>query len=330
MTIEQVSETVHPAGERKPRRRVVFVMSCNYSGSTVLGLVLSSHSRASALGEPALILRRDRQGEFKHQRFCAVCADDDGSSCPVWNRELIDEVRKSPDDLWRLATERLGSRDFYVDMSKEVSWVERAAANPDVDPWIVHISKPVESFVGSILNRHPSQRVGFVAADWVAANEQIRDQAVRLSLPYLHIRYEDFALRFDEILGLLGRFIGFAPEPGQANFWEISHHYVKGNPGVASNFDSSRIDKQTGANRELYRENHRRIFLDEKWKKIVPPAAVDLIYSQPAVEQLSQSLGYRHPARTNGLPFSARLRGRVLEPMLGMARSTYHSLRGRS
>src|SRR5688572_2110394 len=153
--METANGTGRPAEPRDQRRRVAFVMSCNYSGSTVLGLVLASHSRAAALGEPALILRRDHRVEFKHRRFCAACRDEDGSRCPVWSRDLIDEVRGNPDALWGRAAERLGPRDLYVDMSKDVSWVERASASGEVEPWIIHVTKAVESFVGSVLTRQP-------------------------------------------------------------------------------------------------------------------------------------------------------------------------------
>lgn len=310
-------------GERS-KPRVVFVMSTNYAGSTVLGLVLASHSKAAFVGEPATLLRRSRSGDFKHKRFCTTCQDD-GSICPVWSTSLVSEVRSHPDHVYALASgalrQTLGDHDFLVDASKNLGWMDAGHGRAS-EIACVHITKSVESFTASVLTRNAGKgRCDFIAADWAERNTGIRDYCVRKSVPYLHVRYRDFASDLPTTLRRLATFLGIEPEPQQEKFWEHQHHYVKGNPGTASHFEIARVEREPGMNRDLYKENHRRIFLDEKWRELLLPGAVDEIYALPRVIRVSEAFGYAHPLRAEGSPPLMKMRAQTLGRGIEAART---------
>lgn len=299
--------------------RVIFVMSTNYAGSTVLGLVAGSHSEGAFLGEPFGIVRKKPDGSYRNHRFCSVCDDEEGSKCPVWNQALIEDVRRNPDDVYDLTLARLSSQRaprFLVDASKDMKWMEEARARRlRLTPSIVHITKSVESYAASVLLRQRGKWYKYfelVGQQWAHSNRDIRNYAVRHSLPYLHVRYEDFALDFDRVLAALGVFAGFEPQREQREFWAHEHHYVKGNPGTASHFKAERAEKETGINREIYKKNHRTIFLDEKWKTLISPAQINRLYALPDVRRESLTLGYAHPLRRTGTPLIMRGYGRLL------------------
>lgn len=310
--------------------RLLFVMSTNYAGSTLLGLVAAGHPRVAFLGEPATLLRRDRDGGFRHQRFCSICRDD-GSRCPVWTKERISSVREDPDRVYDLANEGLsaaiGERDILVDASKDMAWMDAGTRRVE-HVACVHITKPVESFVASVLNRNEGRgRLDFISADWVIRNEEIRRYCVEKSVPYLHVRYTDLASNSEYVVSRLCGFLGLEPVAAQSEFWLNTHHYIKGNPGTASHFSKERAEAEPGINKQLYKENHRRIFVDEKWKNLLTASQIDMLYADPAVAQESSILGYSHPTRLGGSPVLSKMRARTLGRGLALARAVARTAR---
>lgn len=300
---------------------VAFVMSTNYAGSTVLGLAMGRHSRAAFVGEPALLLRRRDDGSFRHRKFCTSCNDEDGARCPVWRRSTIDTVRQDPSQAYDLVWKPLGAPPVLVDASKDLDWMFARAAHVERTR-CVHISKPVEAFVASVrVRQKKALPIEVIGLDWVARNREIREECARSSVPYLHVTYEGLALDFEGTMRRVMDFVGLDHEKEQESFWEGQPHYVKGNPGVASNLDASRVEKEPGVNREIYRENHRRIFFDDKWRKLLSSSDVERLYGLPAVADESRTLGYENPLLTSGFGLAAKVRGHTYETGLHLVRA---------
>ena len=234
---------------------------------------------------------------------------------------MIRSVRENPDEVYRLILKRLPSPRFLVDASKSLEWLEAGLTRRCPHPLVIHITKSVESFTASVLTRlevrGPLERIG---TGWATTNRNIRNYAVRHGLPYLHIRYTDFARDVEHTLETLGAFVGFDPQPEQREFWAHIHHYVKGNPGAATHFDAQRVEREPGLNRELYRQHHQTIFVDEKWKQLLTLAQVDRLYALPEVREESDTLGYSHPLRPSGPPLFTRIRGCTIESGLKLVR----------
>jgi len=313
----------------------VFIASTNYAGSTVLGLILGNHSEGAFLGEPGKLLQQ-RQGEWKHRIYCALCRDEDGAECPVWTRDRVARLRAQPTDLYREAWNALGNPRFLVDASKDLDWYRdqiESGSERSQDPkatTIVHLTKSVESFVASVVNRNPGRgRVEFMADDWIATNRAIRRFASNRPGAHLTLRYEDLMRDPDASLARLGEAIGFTPEPNQTSFWLSDPHYVKGNSGTASHFDRERASDEPGVNEKLYRDHHQTLFLDEKWREVLRPREIDRIYALPKVEAESRLLGYEHPLARSISPYQ-RLRARTLEPLARIGRDAAQALRRRN
>ncbi|HEY2250863.1 MAG TPA: hypothetical protein VGH74_07365 [Planctomycetaceae bacterium] len=287
-------------------------MSTNWAGSTVLGLVIGSHPSAAFLGEPAMIVRRDSQGKWRHQEFCSTCGVDSPTPCPIWNPALIAQVRATPDRVYDTVAERLPSARFFVDSSKNKNWLEAAVQRGNVNAKVIHISKAVHRFAGSALNRRKTRgSIEAIGWHWAKDNQEIRDLAAARNLDYLHVRYADFARDVAGTLLRVGEFLNYQPDARQAEFWTYPHHFVKGNPGTATHFDEKRIESQAGLNRDLYRENHRMIFLDDKWKELMTPDELSALCSMPEVRREMEILGHKSPDYRPA-PFARRVRGRFI------------------
>ena len=176
---------------------------------------------------------------------------------------------------------------------------------------MIHISKAVQRYAGSALNRRKGQPIETIGWHWAKQNREIREYAAARNLDYLHIRYADFARDVAGTLQRVGNFLDFEPDARQIEFWLHSHHYVKGNPGTATHFDEERIETQKGLNRDLYRLHHREIFLDDKWKELLTQDDLDALCSLKEVRQETEIL--RHEIPAHSLPSLARrARGRLI------------------
>lgn len=307
-----------------PNTPVVFILSTNFAGSTALGLALGSHQKTAFMGEPNAIVRKKADGSYRNRKFCSLCDDEDGASCPVWSAKTIELVRNNPDDTYARYGDLYASWNgldavadpILVDASKDLPWLDARRKSGLIVPYIVHISKTVESFAASIITRRENPFIEEIAQNWAVTNREIRDYASQHAIPYIHVRYDDFALHFDDTMTKICRLLGLSFDPLMREFWAHEHHFVKGNPGTATHFarKKDKISHEPGVNKEVYAENHQTIFLDEKWKKLLQERDVHRLYALPEVRQESMALGYRNPFAAENSPADLpyRLYGQVL------------------
>jgi hypothetical protein len=294
-------------------------MSTNFAGSTVLGLVLGSHSDGMFLGEPSMIVRREPDGRWKHHQFCAICGDDWHQRCPVWKPLLVGQVRECRERVYDLLAEERPQAHFFVDASKNLKWLDAGIRSGKVDASVVHISKSVHRYTASVLTRGKPRLIEAIGLEWARNNKEIRLQAARHGLRYMHIRYSDFVTKFDAILDQLGAFVGFRPEAPQRDFWGHPHHFIKGNPGTLTHFDPSRIETEPEHNRELHRRNHRTIFLDDKWRDLLSHRDLNRLLSMPEVREEMHILG--HDLSASDRPsIVMRMRGLLVAKAINTAR----------
>lgn len=317
------SATGH-SGDEVP---VVLVSSLPFSASTLLGLMLGSHPDVAFLGETDLLMRQNPDGSWRHRKFCSLCRDLDGTHCPVWSGELVDDLRRHRESFHPRLARRLGAR-ILVDSSKDEPWWVSRLTAAGTHPVVLHVTKAPEAYVASLLTRHPLRRpIEFVAVDWAQGNLRIRDTALSHGAEYHHLPYAELAGNPEQVLARLGTALGFEPVEGQQRFWEHEHHNLRGNPGTASHFDLERAVVEPGLNRDLYQENHRRIFLDEKWRRVLSRAQVDRIHALPLVRRAGTIFGYQHPSRPTGSPSYRHWAARVVEPVVVSVRRARESLR---
>ncbi|MBK8169252.1 MAG: hypothetical protein IPK60_02770 [Sandaracinaceae bacterium] len=293
-------------GQTNNLKKLVCVMSTNYSGSTVLGAILGNHSKAVFLGEPALIVRRRPDGDWRHHRFCAVCsAAGTQHTCPVWGDASVAAIRKDPDRVYQIAAEQLRDATTFIDASKDMDWL-RASATRVEDAVCVHLVRPVEAHVASVLTRRKRQShaIEVLAARWAAGNLEIERTCATLRMPYKLVRYGDFVSNPANSLAELAPLTGLNPEPNQHEFWHKPTHFVKSNPGVLTHYDRELVAREPGLNRDLYEQNHRRLFVDEKWREMLTAQQIARLYASPQVHEVSERFGLLGSRRSERAPSS--------------------------
>ena len=240
----------------RKRRKVVFVTGVGHCGSTLLDLLLGSHSQGFSLGEWRSLHRAFAPGS-SGRVSCGVCGED----CEFWNQEdRLSVLRRyfagagsrnwfSRRAYWFLANYKLSIyREFFawtgaivlVDSGKSISWIARqhrpAVRWRAVDPYLVFIHRDGRAVVNSYLRKYKQSRTTEdVVNFWVAETRRIEDY-------YAHydperrfaLAYEDLATSPADIMQSVCAWLDIDFEPGMLDFWEHGHHIIGGNYGVRS------------------------------------------------------------------------------------------------
>lgn len=167
---------------QRSHRLGVALAGAGHSGSTLLGLVLGSHSRCFYAGEAKKSRFLGDRAKPLRKRACKLC----GEACPIWSR-----FRPDPDLFEALA--RLSGRGAIVDSTKDVSWIrarraELAAAG--VPHKLVFLARDGRAVVNSRLRKDPSRDPAAVTDAWAAQVRATSALVAELGEDALAVRYE--------------------------------------------------------------------------------------------------------------------------------------------
>ena len=250
-------------------RTVIFITGTGHSGSTLLSLILGSHSEAFDLGE----LKNARLGD--RDRVCYVC---DGPcpfwDTPSWQAELT--RRLTPGPLGRLrgavaawrssvydAAFRRTETRVLVDSSKSVSWFRRQLQYPrqwrDKTVRLVWVTRDGRAVVNSYLRKYPDRSVEELTEEW--RRDVGRFRAFYESFPAerrARVAYEALATAPEATVRTLCADLGLDFEPAMLRYWEHDHHTVSGNTGTRSLIQRYRRERGEAADQGALDETQRR------------------------------------------------------------------------
>lgn len=251
----------------------VFLLSTNYAGSTLTGSLLCEIGGWANLGEPALIVRRDEHGEYRHRVLCGACRDRDGCDCPVWDADLIGAIREADSPGSAIAS-RFETAGVVLDNSKSESWYR--SCRPAFDrAFVVHLHRRVEGFASSV-RRHGRSRIRHLPSPvsalhaslgWARTNQRYAHLTSLAGADAATIRYEDVV---DDPIGTLEPIvdrIGRAHNPPM-----LRGHPVKGNPAV---MDVVRRDGWDAL----------ALSGDDRWRRELTPVAQRMLPALPWVRR---------------------------------------------
>jgi hypothetical protein len=218
------------------RLRVVYVTSVSYSGSTLLDLLLSSHSRIASLGEAK---------GFSTGREDCTCAAGSIRRCPFWNRvdEGFRERLGIPLRAIRLdaaddavfvdhnralfdAVRAITGADVLVDSSKSLRRLARLLETDAFELRPIHLVRSAEGVAYSNLKKRHDWRIA-------AYRHGRRHREARRLLhgrDHRELRYETMAENPEATLRALMPWIGVDFEPAQLEFRAGERHNFGGNP----------------------------------------------------------------------------------------------------
>ena len=271
------------------KRQVVTILSCNFSGSHFLSLMLGSHSRAEHIGEV-----RSRRRTYNRPRLpCTLC--DEPAECPVVRGitpETIDQVYHTVFDNFDRPT-----LTTLVDASKKVDWARRFVGDPSFGMRYIHLIRDPRALVRRWLlryrdsrndrmherlksmRRRPARAPVLLAAPqwkvylhrWLNENREITRFLTAHRLEHLVVTYREAALEPEAALSRIMHWLDLDYEPGQTDYWNFDHHGTQ-----KRTYDWVKKDKTR--------------YFDQRWRKDLTPKVQSQIAANADVHRYLDQL----------------------------------------
>lgn len=272
-------------------------MSPGHSGSTLLDLILGSHSTGFSLGEIGSLPKK-MDGRSLPDSVCGICED----ICPVWDppeirrileryfrwsvsplrplRNIAARFGAARGDLYGEVLHRTGA-EMAVDSGKRPSWIRRQLRFG----WqwrrrrahLVFLHRDGRAVVNSLLRKYPDRGAETVSRGWMSSIEAMeRFYESFAAADRSRVAYEDLAASPRKTFEALCERIGIEFEPAMLAYWSHDHHIVHGNAGTRSLIHRYRQSTPTGGDdNDFYHQVGLAIRLDLRWHEELDPAALD-------------------------------------------------------
>jgi hypothetical protein len=264
--------------------KVIFILGTGHCGSTLLDLLLGSHSKAVSLGEVYTVINKKNT-----VKLCDFCEDE----CSLWSRGLHKEllsvynrnlfqriitkiglIPKAEVSFYNSISEK-SERNILIDSSKNAGWILRNGRvlknNKYYKPILLYLSRDGRAVVNSYYRKYPHRGLEKIAYNWNNRISKINGCYEKWPNSYkIHIRYEDLSQKPVETIKSILDFIDEPYEPSMMRFWEHNHHLLNGNAGTKSmliKFQKQHLHKNwIQVNEKGYYKNHELgIKFDERW-----------------------------------------------------------------
>ena len=278
--------------------KVVFIMGAGHCGSTLLDLILGSHSQAFSLGEFKQFGSRLAGQEASGSEVCGVCATD----CPVWRGDLLKELKpvlgagtgarrlvraigRRVRNPHRVLSEKTG-KDVIIDSSKHPGWIGARLAHKHlwkgVEPFLIYLHRDGRAVTNSYFRKYPERTYPVIVDDWLQQVDQMENYFEKFSEgPKLRLGYESLADSTETTAQQLCDFLGLDYEPGMLGYWQHDHHHLGGNGGTrhlifryreqfgghSEQMEHRIAESKKHYSHEYYDATRVAIKLDERWRE---------------------------------------------------------------
>lgn len=219
-------------------KKIVYILSTNYSGSHLLSLIIGSHTRFQHIGE-VKGLRNDKHPE---RLICGICEGHE--NCPVLGGISTNNLDNIYDIIFsNVHNDIIG----LVDTSKKTFWAERFLNDDRYEKKFVFLVRDPRALVRRWLIDEklnvPRERlkllkypprymkmglfgdaVDLYVGKWLQQNWKIVNFINKFSLDSMTVTYHDLVMKEKAVLTDLMSWLGETYEPGQEEYWNFTHH----------------------------------------------------------------------------------------------------------
>lgn len=289
-------------------KKLVFIIGIGRSGSTMLDLMLGSHSQGFSLGEiskiPQIFNRRQSVEDFHPEsnfwpdhfssadaRQLAIGLSNHriNKYVPLKIERKVREILRQ-DRIFRpytLLFERIG-KPLLVDSSKYPDWVEskiktRELTEGSIQVYLINVVRDARAVLNSYLRAFPGLTVEKFAHRWmnnladctrVLGNFPVQQQR--------QVHYEALATNPDQTMQDICDWLDIPFEPLMIQYWQQMHYYVAGSlstRALIARYHNRPIPDQVQAiHGEHYQAMDLSIKLDERWKQQLDPEKSSQFY----------------------------------------------------
>lgn len=275
--------------------KAVFILGTGHCGSTLLDLILGSHSQMFSLGEVYRLVSSEPP-----TRVCDICEGE----CEFWTPKLLTALKNSySTNFTKRIARKIGSieakeysfyrlllessqKNILIDSSKNPGWNGRngkVLKSSNIEPILIYLSRDGRAVVNSYYRKYPERGLEQISHKWNSRIEAINE--CYDSWPTeskIHIRYEDLAKNPIDTIEKLLTFLNLDFETEMMHFWKHEHHLVNGNAGTKSMLlkfrDKHRHEQWIeDKEKEYYREKELGIKFDERWRRELNPEQISIV-----------------------------------------------------
>lgn len=252
-----------------PRVNLLYVAGSSHSGSTLIDLILGSHSEIESLGEakkiPKILSTLKTGSQPRPICSCHTSIED----CEFWqsalqleNPNFLERERITFDSSVDLAMARRAldfcKKSVLLDSSKNLGRLAFLFREKGFSTTCLHLTRDPRAVAFSAIRKieratgsAEKNRIRFLckhALEWSALNQKIqRRYRKKRDISYFHLRYEDFVFQPEISLAAVLKALKLEFEPSQMRFRDFKHHNIEGNrlrlhSGSDIRFDSSYLE----------------------------------------------------------------------------------------
>ena len=244
--------------------KVCFIIGAPHSGSTLVGLILGSHSLAFFAGEANKVSFFNDPNFEDERKFCRLC----GKDCKIWSK-----VESSGDNIY-LQLSKLTKKPVIIDSTKKLGWIHKqlkSAEDNKLKHYLIFLKRDVRAVINSLARKYPKKAIEELIEEWNQHIGETKELFTAFNGEKIEIYYEELTLNPDHVIEGLCRFLEIEYEPKMKEYYYKEHHSIGGNIGTyylllkAKDYENEWL--LTERNEYYYRDHPLSIKLDERWKK---------------------------------------------------------------
>lgn len=245
--------------------KVVFILGSGHCGSTLLDLLLDSHSKIIGVGEIITlspnslcacgqVARRcdfwnnivDRKNDYNlkiyRSKLNFFLNKNIFISPKKPHKEILsnDYINKSEKIFFQILVNTGAS--VIVDSSKNVNRAELLSQSENIEPVIIHLVRDGRAVTWSYMKKY--KKFLPFAWKWAAENLKIEIFKRRNQVKYIYVNYSDLCRDPERILKRILNVLELKFEPQMLDFRKVEHHQIGGNRMKFSNSGRIREDKE--------------------------------------------------------------------------------------
>ncbi len=228
------------------RPTVVYIAGLGHSGSTLLDLMLGSHSRLVGLGEVDRTIQALDVSGTQEQRPKICSCGELPALCAVWGgvharlalNPAANYEQRYFDTIMAMQSV-YGRQVLAVDSSKHLHALDSLRQHTGFQLRVIFLVRDVRSFVVSMLDnsirkRHdhptyPSPSAYRLAQDWYRLNRAAKAYLEHFRLPFIFMGYEELCMAPEAATRKICAFLGVEWESSMLDLSQTRSHVVQGN-----------------------------------------------------------------------------------------------------
>jgi len=282
-------------------KKIIFVLSASYCGSTMLDLMLGNTDKGFSCGEVWAYFRPYRH---RHSQAICSCFSDD---CWLWRNiknKCMEFSNIIPErNLYNVIFDNFKNISYIVDSSKDINWVlDQVTFNKDKEIYFVIVFKDPKWWYFSVLNRKYS--VDNLQGYMCVYKTYINNILNKFTENTIVVHLKELLQSPEKYIKGICTWAGIEYKEGQELFWNMAtqHHILYGNDSTKLHLakrgsdiynELARKQQEDKRNIPLEISYHRTIYYKDSWKQREVPIDIETVLKSTQMIEILDIL-YKH------------------------------------